>query len=285
VPVFAQEAQNQAVQNQIDNLARTPLSQVVLLVAACTVLRLVIHPFLMRVPIERRGTGFTVLRIVNEVTDAVVYAGVFVFLLIRPFVVQTFTIPSESMTDTLLVGDYIIANKGIYRFSDPQFGDIVVFKPPAHALLPGQKLESTDFIKRCRGVPGDVIEIRDGIFYRNGQRVVEPFVKLDEGWDRMTRDFKLVKYKGKLWPLSISGSLVNADQVHTAPEFQVEDLQLMKTLLNLPAEPIPPNYYLMIGDNREGSYDGRAWGLVPRESMIAKSMFIWLPLPRMRLTH
>src|SRR5262249_3941137 len=106
--------------------------------------------------------------------DAIIYAGVFVFMLIRPFLLQAFLIPSGSMIPTLLENDFIVANKTIYRYSDPQRGDIVVFRPPAFAALPDQ-LDSNhepkvDFIKRCTGIPGDLIEIHDGNLYRDGKQ-------------------------------------------------------------------------------------------------------------------
>jgi signal peptidase I len=52
-----------------------------------------------------------------------------------------------------------------------------------------------------------------------------------------------------------------------------------------PAEPLPPGYYLMMGDNRNDSFDGRGWGMVPRASIIGRSEFIWLPISRIRITR
>ncbi len=81
------------------------------------------------------------------------------------------------MWPTLYVNDYIVANKSVYRYSDPTFGDIVVFRPPPEAADPEQLDEQgnvkVDFIKRCVGVPGDLIEIREGQMFRNGQPVEE----------------------------------------------------------------------------------------------------------------
>lgn len=298
----------------IDNLARTPLSQVVWFVAICTVLRLGLHPLIVRTDPHRRRFGFALARFLNEALDAIVYAAVVVFLVIRPFGIQAFRIPSESMLDTLLVNDFIVANKAVYRYTDPKAGDIVVFRPPVRACKPEQidpdGQPSVDFIKRCIGVPGDVIEIRAGTLYRNGKPVTEPYRKTPNDYD-----FKIVRYEGERadWkgdyiPVMFGFSGLPNYQVNgLAKEFAVgagvdehamfanepyatrwkteseltpEDRRTITELSNLPPAPIPPGHYLMMGDNRGGSFDGRGWGLVRREDIIGRSEFIWLPIGR-----
>lgn len=81
---------------------------------ACTVIRVALAPYLAKVPRHLRSGAYSAARFSNEFLDAVIYAGVFVFLVIRPFCVQAFRIPSESMVDTLLINDFIVANKAIY---------------------------------------------------------------------------------------------------------------------------------------------------------------------------
>ncbi len=284
-PFLAQVAEPNAFADKLDSLARTPLSQVVIVVAFCTIIRLAVFPKLMKTPPHMRSGTYSGLRILNEFMDAIIYAGVFVFLLIRPFAVQTFRIPSGSMFDTLLLNDFIIANKAVFRYSDPQFGDIVVFKPPVYGKPMEDEDKDLDYIKRCRGVPGDVIEIRNGLFYRNGQEVREPFVKFGEGMDRMVYDFKLVQYKGEYWPLLWRpGSLPNLEN-RTVNKYWAMDDQTAHLLASLPPASIPPKHYLMMGDNREGSSDGRSWGLVERESIVGKSMVIWWPPSRWQVTR
>jgi len=117
-----------------------------------------------------------------ELLDSALIAFVLVFVLIRPFVVQAFYIPSGSMTPTLLEGDRILVNKFIYRFNEPQRGDIVVFDAPPQAL---QGDSRRDFVKRLMGLPKDRIEIHRGIgVFVNGELVKEPpGVPLpDEDW-------------------------------------------------------------------------------------------------------
>jgi signal peptidase I len=108
----------------------------------------------------------------TELLDSGLIAFVLVFLLIRPFVVQAFYIPSRSMAPTLVEADRILVNKFVYRLNEPQRGDIIVFDAPRHALYgDGRK----DFVKRLIGLPGDTIRIKrgDGV-YVNGSRLKEP---------------------------------------------------------------------------------------------------------------
>ena len=118
--------------------------------------------------------------LVREYVEAIAIA-ILLALVIRTFVVQAFTIPSGSMMDTLLVGDYILVNKFLFGpelpFTDrhlpglrnPQRGDIIVFKYPQD--------EKRDFIKRIVGVPGDTVQVRGTQVYVNGPPLDEPYVK------------------------------------------------------------------------------------------------------------
>ncbi len=298
--LFAQ-AQVNSTQEWVDKIARTPLSQIVALVGVLTIVRVILgFTVLKPVPVHYQSNFHGVGKFINELCDAIIYAGVFVFLVIRPFVLQTFVIPSGSMVKTLLVGDMIIANKWVYRNGDPKHGDIIVFKPPKQALKEGH--EDDDFIKRCIGIPGDTIEIRNNVLYRNGQAVNEPhkaFTKRDQNrpteevYVDMTDaelaamqpiDFKLVEFQGKVWPLNKRGELVNQYGL-TAPEYELTDLQVMKQMWDLPLAKVPDGYYLMMGDNRYGSFDSRGWGLVPRKSVIGRAEAIFFPIGRMSRTE
>jgi len=88
-------------------------------------------------------------------------------LIIRTFVVQAFKIPTGSMKPTLVEGDRLLVNKFIYKFKEPQRGDIIVFKFPGN--------EKKDFIKRLIAKEGEVVEIKDGDIYIDGERIEEPF--------------------------------------------------------------------------------------------------------------
>lgn len=316
LPVFDLLAQEQAASGYhlfIDKLARTPLSHVVIVVAVLTVVRMAMFPVLMRTSPHRRGLGYGLGRFLNEVLDAVIYAGVFVFLIIRPFGIQAFLIPSGSMWPTLYVNDFIVANKAIYRYTDPKRGDVVVFEPPVEATYTSQRdpdgSVNVDFIKRLIGVPGDVIELRDGVIYRNGkladdshrhyshtmddvnyQEMPEDEVK-DYGWP----SFKFIKWKGNVIPLNY----IDHQGGNTAPEVSAMDKPLyqvaskyvlsseadQKAAEAAPAAPIPTGYYFFMGDNRNNSFDGRGWGLVKRSQIIGRAEFTWLPLGRIGKIH
>lgn len=306
----------------VDSLARTPLSQVVYFVAILTLIRIGIFPLLRKTKVHHRSTGYAFARFVNEMLDAFIYAGVFVFMLIRPFGVQAFLIPSGSMWPTLYVNDFIVANKAIYRYSDPKVNDVVVFRPPATAQLSPDQVDSqgdmkVDFIKRCIGTPGDLIEMKKGVLYRNGQRLDEPYKALSECIDKQLNpecqdfrnlsedaknhltmaSFKLINYKGEIIPLNYTDRDANAasPQVddflegnapyHVADKFVIPDPDDEKKAEALPAQKVPPGKYLMMGDNRNNSFDGRGWGLVPRDQIIGRAELVWWPLLRMHLTR
>jgi len=260
----------------IETLARTPIDKVVLFAVVCTLIRVGIWKYLHQQPphIRKQG-GPRVLGFFQEVCDALIYAGILVFLLIRPYVIQTFKIPSESMVPTLLVSDLLIVNKAIYRYSDPKAGDIVVFKPPELAKEPGQG--DIDFVKRLIGTPGQVVEIRDRQLYRNGVPVNEPYLNRELPVQYQPIDFKLVRYKGEVIPLI-------RDAEGRTPNRSIYDYVVAQgdkmRVWDFPAEAIPEDHYLMIGDNRDGSFDGRFWGLIERKDIVGKAWLRFWPLSR-----
>lgn len=99
--------------------------------------------------------------------------GTFFLLIIRPFAVQAFFIPSASMEPTLLgnngTGDRILVNKFDYRLHPPRRGDVVVFLAPPEATVPDGLPPDVDFIKRLIGLPGDRLEVVGGVVYANGE--------------------------------------------------------------------------------------------------------------------
>ena len=316
------QAQSGGTREIVDSLARTPLSQVVMFVAALTVLRVAIFPYLLKTKAHLRSTTYALARFLNEMFDAFIYAGVFVFMLIRPFGVQAFLIPSGSMWPALYVNDFIVANKAVYRFSDPKENDIVVFRPPATAKISPDQLDAqgdmkVDFIKRCIGVPGDVIEMKKGILYRNGQIVDEQYKAFSKCIDKQVYadcqeyqalsddekkiltpvSFKLVKYHDEIIPLNFTDRDANSpaaqpdnfaevgNPYHIADKFAITDPDEQKKAEDLPAQPVPKGFYLMMGDNRNNSFDGRGWGLVPRDQIIGRAELVWWPLMRMHITR
>ena len=280
----------------VDKVARTSLSSILIFAAVLTAFRLAVLPYLRNTPAHKQTGLFKFAKFSNETFDALIYASIVVFMLVRPFGIQTFHIPTGSMLQTLYERDFIIANKMIYRYTDPKVGDIVVFHPPKRAFRP--KEPETDYIKRLVGAPGDVVELRDMKLYRNGKAVDEPYLfyhSYDGGDGYMTPftplpkdqwhtilaredDFKLVEVDGGIVPLLYKGASAGA------PLF-VDDRGLASTWLDLPAAPVPPGYYMFMGDHRNGSSDSRYWGLVPRENIIGRSEYIMLPFNRIGKTR
>ena len=101
-----------------------------------------------------------------------VVAFVLVFGLIRPFVVEAFRVPTESMVPTLQVGDRFLANKFVYRFAEPERGDIVVFDSI-------EEYDDEAFVKRVAGLPGDVVRVEGGALFVNGEPEDEPYLNTD----------------------------------------------------------------------------------------------------------
>jgi signal peptidase I len=179
--------------------------------------------------------------LVREYGEAIVIA-ILLALVIRTFVVQAFTIPSGSMMDTLLVGDYILVNKFLYGpelpFTDlrlpglrtPRRGDIIVFKYPQD--------EKRDFIKRIIGTPGDAVQVRGQDVYVNGQRLVEPYTK------------------------------------HTSPSAHLGQAYCGYAYGCEPTQ-VPADSYFVMGDNRDNSQDSRYWGFVRRDKIKGKAFLIY----------
>ncbi len=208
---------------------------------------------------ESKGNGpFETLR-------AVLIAAL-IALAIRSFAVEPFKIPSGSMIPTLLVGDYVLVNKSSYgvrlpitgtllfETGTPTRGDVVVFRYPDD--------RSQDFIKRLIGLPGDRIEVRDGLVWVNGQSLD----RLAEGESHYfavetRRDVPVERYL----ETSVDG-------------------QSYTIIRRIPRSPNgrsgpwvgPASKYFMMGDNRENSADSRVWAnpYVSAEDMKGRAFMI-----------
>jgi signal peptidase I len=182
-------------------------------------------------------------------------------LFIITFIVQAFEIPSSSMEDTLLIGDHVFVNR--IQFSPPtswvgpilpyrqiRRGDIVVFLSPE---TPGLYV-----VKRIIGIPGDRLHLREGVVYRNGEKLTEPYVMHKVGIPEPYRDnFPAVP------PEQASTSPSSEWQITMRQYIQGDDLV------------VPLDSYFGMGDNRDVSYDSRFWGFIPRENVIGRPMFVY----------
>ena len=188
---------------------------------------------------------------------AVLVTGLFIIT----FVVQAFEIPSSSMENTLLIGDHVFVNRiqfapkskwigPLVRYRDVHFRDIVVFLSPQ---TPGLYV-----VKRVMGVPGDRIHLRNGVVYRNGEALTEPYVDTDRDnpSDSYRNDFPSVPPDDDPnvwtnWKIDLPGFIKGDDIV------------------------VPPNHYFAMGDHRGVSLDSRYWGFIPQENIIGRPMFIY----------
>uniref|UniRef100_A0A7C2ZK39 Signal peptidase I n=1 Tax=Hydrogenobacter sp. TaxID=2152829 RepID=A0A7C2ZK39_9AQUI len=173
---------------------------------------------------------------------------IIVVLFIRTFLVQAYNIPSGSMKPTLLVGDFILVNKLVYKLSEPQRGDIVVFKWPVNPNI--------DFIKRIIGMPGDTIEVKGEKVFINGKEVPLRFISKiqEDGTDKLIYE--------EILPNGVRHKIA----LYEYPFIPRKDAYYAK---------IPEGYYFVMGDNRDNSEDSRYWGLLPRENIVGKAFVIY----------
>ena len=189
---------------------------------------------------------------------AVLVTGLFIIT----FVLQAFEIPSSSMEDTLLIGDHVFVNRvqfappskwmgPILPYRNIKRGDIVVFLSPAE---PGLYV-----VKRIMGVPGDRLHLRDGVVYRNGEKLNEPYVMHKGGalsYDPYRDNFPAVP---------------PTDAYNVSPEWQLQ----IRNHIQGDDIVVPENSYFGMGDNRDVSLDSRYWGFIPRENVIGRPMFVY----------
>ena len=207
-----------------------------------------------------------------DTIKTIVYA-VLIALVVRTVAYEPFNIPSGSMVPTLLVGDYLFVSKFSYGYSryslplglplfsgriffhSPERGDVAVFKLPTD--------NSTDYIKRVIGLPGDHIQMKNGILNINGQPVPR----------RRIEDYLYQEGNGAIIPL--------AQYIETLPngvQHRIIEMSDNGPLDNTQEYVVPPGDYFMMGDNRDNSQDSRvlsAVGYVPAENLIGKAQFIF----------
>ena len=186
-----------------------------------------------------QSSGGTLWENVKQIGLAVILA-----LIIKTSIVEAYKIPSASMEDTLLIGDFLLANKFVYgarlplvnwrlpAVSEPEVGDVVIF------IFPGDN-KGTKYIKRCVGTPGDTIEIKDKELFVNGTRFPDP------PHSKFTDP--RIRPRGP-------GGKVSRD--------------------NFGPFIVPEGHYFMMGDNRDNSWDSRFWGTVSSDRILGEAMVI-----------
>jgi signal peptidase I len=199
----------------------------------------------------------------------VVMPFVLTFLVVRPFFLQAFYIPSKSMRPTLEVNDRILVNKLYYRLRSPQRGDIVIFWAPPEALEnPGEKKE---FFKRLIALPGDRVEIKGGKLIVNGQSRQESYIKSAPAYDMRIIEGEV--YYAERWG-DEDKATVHVYHNNTP----VMDAKIIARFHdNRPSDSIPNGKMMVLGDNRNNANDSHKWGLLPVENLIGKVMMIFYP--------
>ncbi len=206
-------------------------------------------------------------------TVKVIVQALVLAMVVRVFFYQPFNIPSGSMKSTLLVGDYLFVSKLAYGYSrysfpggfnfgtgrilaaTPKRGDVAVFKLPRD--------NSTDYIKRVIGLPGDKVQVLKGVLYINGTAVpkvpVAPFLtREDEGPARLIPMFE--------------------ETLPNGVKYRVLDSEPNGSFDNTVVFEVPAGKYFMMGDNRDNSTDSRAaWGVgfVPFENFVGRAELIF----------
>ncbi|PPB82373.1 signal peptidase I [Albidovulum inexpectatum] len=222
-----------------------------------------------------------IVETIKTVIWALLIAGVF-----RTLFYQPFWIPSGSMKDTLLIGDFLFVNKMAYGYSryscpfaicpiegrifarEPERGDVVVFRHPG---------TGADFIKRVIGLPGDTIQLRDGIVYLNGQALPQEDAGLFEEIKEPQGSQRNIPQCAND-PVGIGGICIKERKRETLPNGRSYDVLNIRDSFadNTPVFTVPPGHYFFLGDNRDNSQDSRfarpnGVGFLPAEYLIGRA--------------
>ena len=219
---------------------------------------------------------------IKTVVYALLIAGVFRTLFFQPF-----WIPSGSMKDTLLIGDFIFVNKMAYGYSryscpfaacpisgrifgsDPERGDVVVFRHPT---------TGADFIKRLIGLPGDTVQVKEGIAYLNGQMVPQADAGTFEEI-KAPQGSQGSRPNCANEPVGDGGTCTNHRLSETLPNGVVHDVLNTGTTWadNTPVFTVPEGNYFFMGDNRDNSMDSRfkqevgGVGMLPAQYLVGRA--------------
>jgi len=210
-------------------------------------------------------------------TIKVIIQALLIAVVVRTVLFQPFNIPSGSLIPTLLIGDYLFVSKYSYGYSkhsipfspplfsgrifgsEPKRGDIAVFKLP--------KDNSTDYIKRVIGLPGDKIQVISGVLHINGQPVQRERVEDYKTTDLYGRPVAVPQYKETL-PGGVSHFVIERDGDRGYWD-------------NTDVYTVKPGHYFMMGDNRDNSTDSRdeaSVGQVPSENLVGRAEIIFFSI-------
>ncbi|MFN0279487.1 MAG: signal peptidase I [Pyrinomonadaceae bacterium] len=204
------------------------------------------------------------------------------------FILQAVTVPTGSMQNTILVGDYLLVNKFIFTPGggslpflpqrEIERGDIIVFKYPGNKIHPEMDKSRNiipfqiNYVKRVIGLPGETVEFRDNQVFINGQLLPEHRIIGDADNNQKALDAREFEERqpDQTWDAFYSSETMDAVKAgqrlsRRGLEFGVKDKQMV----------VPPNSFFVLGDSRDNSEDSRYWGFVPRELIIGRAMFVY----------
>lgn len=193
-----------------------------------------------------------------------------IWIVLRSYLVEAFRIPSASMENTLLVGDFLFVNKASFggeleiplthihlfrlpAFATPHRDEVVVFRSVEDST------PDLNIVKRIIGAPGDTLQMVHDTVIRNGQRLDEPYA-LHTALTPPPDD----QYRGQIRALQLP-QYIGRDPDHYHP-----------TTHDWGPIVVPPQHYWVMGDNRDESYDSRFWGFLPRDHVRGRPLFIYM---------
>jgi len=200
-------------------------------------------------------------------------------LVFRSFAFEPFHIPSGSMKNTLLIGDYLFVSKFSYgysrysfplglpimngrmlEFEQPQRGDVVVFRLPKNPRI--------DYIKRIMGLPGDKLQVKEGILYINGTALKRATLPNETDYDENNIAHSVTAYAETL----PEGKVIHILKEHDNGKGDAD---------NTPIFVVPEGHYFMMGDNRDNSRDSRFLqevGYVPEQNIVGRASMIFFSI-------
>jgi len=202
-------------------------------------------------------------------------AALVIWIVLRSYVIEAFRIPSGSMENTLLIGDFLFVNKAAYGgeleipltglrflrlpgYAEPQRGTVVIFRSVEDST------PNLDIVKRVIGAPGDTLQMVHDTVVRNGQRLDEPSALHLGGAAMPDEDFRMRQIRA--WQLP---HYVGRARAATPATYR-------PTTHDWGPIVVPPDSFFVMGDNRDESYDSRYWGFLPRSHIVGRPLFIYM---------